>query len=164
MKLRFEVVEHKNITSDIIHDICILKDENWSYGLSKQFQWIADNISDNDYHILVYSQSLVGYTNLVKREILINDNQPIPILGIGNVCVSNQFKKKGIGSILMNYVSNFLKENEIPGILFCKENLVSFYNKTGWSLIDCSNKNVKIMSSNLDNKNIEEFKLLGQEF
>lgn len=168
MKLRFETIEHKDIDVQTIHEICSLKDESWPYGLSNQMEWMTENISDNDYHILAYTESLVGYANLVQREIIVNDNNQVNILGVGNVCIANEFKKKGIGLRLMGFVTHFLKENDIPGVLFCKEDLIAFYKKNGWftfiNFQNIGNTHIRTMGYNFKKSKIDSAELLGSIF
>ena len=168
MELEFKIIKHKDVDLNTIHEICNLKDENWPYGLSKQMQWMTENISDHDYHILAYSESIIGYVNLVHREILINNDYKVNVLGIGNVCLANEFKRKGLGLRLMGFVANFLEENDISGVLFCKESLVPFYDKNGWSLINdfqiIDNPDVKTMVYNFKEKKIEKMELIGLQF
>ena len=96
--------------------------------------WIENNIKANDIHFLIYDDNkLIAYTNLIKKTLLIN-NEENNILGIGNVCVDEKGKNKG--TLLIQNINKFLHDNNKVGLLFCKKNLIPFYKKVNWILIE----------------------------
>jgi hypothetical protein len=42
----------------------------------------------------------------------------------------------GLGKKLMESVNKWLSDNNHKGLLFCKKELIPFYKKYGWSLIE----------------------------
>lgn len=156
---------------DLLTNICLLKDKNWSYGLENQLNWIQNNIEIEDIHALGYNDTddLTAYTNLVHREIVINDIFEINVLGIGNVCVSD--KGLGVGTILMHEINYFLLKTKSIGILLCKNKLVNFYINNNWTLIDSNTlhadfkiDNVNLMAFNLQKVDVKSLKIIGKSF
>jgi hypothetical protein len=62
-----------------------------------------------------------------------SNKDKIPFLGIGNVCT--KYKGTGTGKILMKEVNKYLLSTNNQGMLFCKNDLVSFYIRNNWKLI-----------------------------
>lgn len=132
--LEVKIIKHKNIHSSELEAICKIKSIFGNYTLESQLNWITNNIKDEDIHFLIYdNDKLIAYTNLIEEILLIN-NKKINILGIGNVCVDEKGKNKGL--LLMKNVNRFLLDNNKIGLLFCKKNLIAFYEKTDWRLIE----------------------------
>lgn len=132
--LEIKIIKHENIQYSQLEDICKIKSIFGNYTLESQLNWIENNVKANDIHFLIYDNNkLIAYTNLIEETLLIN-NEKINILGIGNVCVNEKGKSKG--SLLMKNVNKFLSNNDKIGLLFCKKNLISFYEKTDWILIE----------------------------
>lgn len=130
-ELKFQFVYHHSLGSDLLVDISKLKMQHWNYPLEEHLKWINKHINSNDLHLLMYRNSaLIGYVNLVER--IINSGDRLKALGIGNVCIANEYQRVGYGILLISAVNSYLKENKIVGILFCKEYLNSFYTAAGW--------------------------------
>lgn len=121
------------LPSKKMQEIIAIKSMRWKYSQQQHLDWIEQNISPSDYHILIYSkEQLVSYANLVAILLEVDGNQ-IPFMGIGNVCTVES--GKGYGNLLMQQVNEVLLKNDWKGILFCKEDLVSYYRKFSWELI-----------------------------
>ena len=134
--LEIKIIKHKNIENSQLKDICQIKSIFGNYTLESQLNWIENNIGSDDIHLLIYDNyKLIAYTNLIEETLLIN-NENINILGIGNVCVDEKGKNKG--TLLIKNVNKFLYDNQKIGLLFCKKNLIPFYKKTDWILIEPS--------------------------
>lgn len=133
-KLEFKKYFHIESSKELILEICQLKDQSWPHGMIEQQNWINSNLGGQDFHIVGRNGEglIVAYLNLVNKDIQLRDSVPVKIFGIGNVCVDARFKGFGFGSQIMIYTNNLLIEKEVPGVLLCKPNLVSFYNKLGW--------------------------------
>jgi len=134
--LEIKIIKHENIQYSQLEDIFKIKSIFGNYTLESQVNWIENNIKVDDIHFLIYDNNkLIAYTNLIEETLLIN-NEKINILGIGNVCVNE--KGKNDGSLLMKNVNKFLLDNNKIGLLFCKKNLIPFYKKADWILIEPS--------------------------
>lgn len=169
--MEIQFLNHYIITNEILDLICEIKDENWPYGIVKQKKWIEENIQKDDVHVLVFDdeQKLIGYTNLVYRTLVINESVTTSIFGIGNVCVSNQSKKSGIGKFMMLEINKYIILKNIPGLLFCKDNLIPFYLKCGWNLLDpskisCDFNMTDINSMIFNYIDILNLKIIGKSF
>jgi Acetyltransferase (GNAT) domain len=132
--LNAKIIEHQFLNAKDLLAICEIKSAVWSYSIEKQKQWIEQNIKFNDLHFLLFeSGELIAYSNLIKIEVVI-DGSILEAYGIGNVCSIN--KGKGHGGLLMSVLGQYLNENNVIGILFCKCSLIGFYLKHSWILVD----------------------------
>lgn len=59
---------------------------------------------------------LVGHVGIIHRVITV-ENQPIPILGIVDLCVTQSLRSKGIGTLLLNTIEEIALEYNIAHIL-----------------------------------------------
>lgn len=142
------IIKHKDISHDFLLEISKIKSAFGSYGVESQIKWINSNLKDNDIHFLLYDHNeLIAYLNLVTITISV-DNRFVDCYGIGNVC-SNE-KGKGNGRKLMIELNNYLVNFNFIGLLFCKINLVEFYSRFDWMLLDRSN-----LEFSFDNGTIE---------
>lgn len=135
MKYVIDIIENKSLTFGKLNQIVSLKKQYWKYSHEEHIKWIHDNISENDYHLLLSdnSDNLLAYLNLVNVTINFGtDSQEY--LGIGNVCVDIKVGAKGYGLLVMNLATFYLKQFAQPGILLCKQELNAFYQKTGWNI------------------------------
>ncbi|MBC5837038.1 GNAT family N-acetyltransferase [Flavobacterium muglaense] len=134
------IVKQKDISEQELLEVCKIKSVFGDYSIGSQKQWILKNLYEDDLHFLLYNDDvLVAYLNLVDVRLLINGNL-WSVYGIGNVCSSKN--GSGFGSKIVRKLNDFLVSVDIPGYLFCKQNLISFYSKNGWAILDCDNSNV----------------------
>ena len=134
--IRFDYINHGEATFEIKERICTIKDTSWHHGIKNQMQWLESHLKDTDIHLMAYTEGgLVAYLNLIDLNIAI-DGKTKKALGIGNVCSAE--KGIGYGKMLVEEVNVYLNKHNKIGILLCKQNLVNFYNKYNWSLIDKS--------------------------
>lgn len=141
---RIEFVIHRNISDQQLIDIVNVKSKQWNYEKKSQLAWIKDNIKNSDIHVLLYKQNdQIAYLNLIDIEIALNGNK-MKAYGVGNVCAVE--KGKGYGLELMRNVNTYILNLAKVGILFCKEDLLNFYIKTGWIVLE--QKNIDIKNNN----------------
>lgn len=134
-----KIIKHSDTSIEVLEKIANIKSLRWPYTLSQHLDWFKLNIKPDDLHLLIYDDNeIVAYMNLVSVEMEVN-NKLQKALGIGNVCTSES--GKGLGNILMQEVNEYLLLNNICGLLFCKDNLVSYYQKNKWILVDKINLN-----------------------
>ncbi|WET01208.1 GNAT family N-acetyltransferase [Flavobacterium sp. YJ01] len=146
--MKFNFCTQSQLTEQNLKSIVNLKKKHWDYSEEEHRRWIDNNINIEDFHVLMFqNETLVGYLNLINTEVILN-NETHFFLGIGNVCSLE--KGLGYGKELLVGMQKHLVQNNLKGILFCKDNLVDFYNKFGWKLVS---KN-KIVSENLKNVNV----------
>ena len=56
-----------------IKNICLLKDNQWKFGIKSQLNWYKKNIKKKDIHNMMFINSkLIGYTLLKRRSCLVN--------------------------------------------------------------------------------------------
>lgn len=165
--MEFKFIRHADITNQELLEIVNLKSKQWNYTVDQQIRWIDENILPDDLHVIMYNvNENLAYMNLVKIEVIVN-KVSLPFIGIGNVCASK--KGKGYGKDIMIRVNEYLKSSGMSAMLFCKYDLVKFYNNFGWKSIDKStitNPNsieINIMTYNVTHK-IVDLSYSGRNF
>jgi predicted GNAT family N-acyltransferase len=133
MKYSVVLLSHKDISKSVLYDIVTLKMQHWSYHQDEHLNWISDNLSEYDYHLLVYNgfDSLVAYLNFVDITVSYA-SVSVDFFGIGNVCVDKKVNSSGYGALLMSLAIFYLKQFKRHGILLCKKELSGFYQRLGW--------------------------------
>lgn len=161
------IVNQKNISEQQLLEICNIKSVFGDYGIDSQKRWIINNLEEDDIHFLLYEDEvLVAYLNLVNVQIFIN-GYAYTGYGIGNVC--SKEKGSGLGTKILSRLNEFLLKTNKLGYLFCKENLMSFYLKNGWTVLNSDdsavleNKEIKSMIFNF-NKKINSLEYTGRLF
>lgn len=125
-------VKHSEATSLDLERAITLKSVAWPYPKDSQMQWIKNNLKPEDIHVfLLEDGEYIAYLNIAMVQVKINGT-PTICAGIGNVCSS----RKGGGKNLMILTNDFITDLNIPGILFCRDKLVSFYDKYNWNLLN----------------------------
>lgn len=151
-----KIIQHADVTNAELDEIIWLKAVAWPYSYEKQLEWIHKNIKNFDLHLLLLKNNIpVSYLNLIDIELEI-DNKVCDALGVGNVCAGE--KGKGYGKELIDQTNKFIIEKKRTGMLFCKKELVNFYKKHNWMLLDKSQ-----LALAFDNNNIESMVLNQSE-
>ena len=148
-------VTHDQLTEIILLEVIRLKSSAWNYSYEDQVSWINTHIKDSDLHCFLSEDGVnVGYLNLIETNIIVDDLS-YRAYGVGNVC--SIVRKKGYGSILLNYVNDFIVNKEYIGVLLCKPELSHFYNKSGWKFVpylkllcEFSLTNIEMMTYNCE--------------
>jgi len=163
-----KIIAHRNIIQSDFNEIFEVKSVAWPYPRESQLKWLNENLKDEDLHLLLQTnKKTVAYLNLIKIELKIN-NKKIKSYGIGNVCSIE--KGKGYGFELMKLTNQFIAETLNPGLLFCKPELIRFYEKFNWKVIEknkiklaFNNQDVETMYFNFG-KNLHSLTYLGASF
>ena len=138
-EIRWEIIKHSEIDELTLTEIAMIKDQYWKHGVESQLIWINNNIREDDYHLCGFlNRKMVAYMAIIEGNVEI-DSQRSSFLGLSNVCVSNEVRRKGIGSELMLQANRFISKQEKAGLLLCKDSLVPFYQKNSWSLMSYQN-------------------------
>ena len=137
---------YKNLSNKQIEDIINLKSQFWKYSNNEQKKWIEKNIKKEDSNILIYKNN-----KLICYGVILNRNCKI----IDSIIVDKKNKNFGYGSILINYISKYIKNNVF---LLCEKKNINFYKKNGWILNNKIKINNKKININL-NKMIYNFNL-----
>lgn len=139
--MHFDFIKHQIINDNTLASIIRLKNQVWPYPYSSHVEWINNNIGEDDVHLLLwFDKELIGYLNLVKLDGTLKG------WGIGNVVVLPKRQGENIGLLLMNLCDYYLATSKTPGMLICKDKVLDFYIRCGWSKYE---KDVYIMDDKL---------------
>ena len=140
----FSIISSK-LKDNQIKSICLLKDEQWKFGIKSQMKWYRKNIKKNDIHNLFYIKSkLVGYTLLRKRTCEIRSlNKRTNYLLFDTLIIDKKYRDKNLSNLLMSFNNTIIKQSGYFSFLICKKELVSFYKKNKW--IKLNDKNIKVV-------------------
>lgn len=143
MKYDFDLIQHSSASGELINSIIKLKQQHWPYDKDSQYRWIRNNIKSDDYHLIIKTDDgLMAYMDIVNVKIR-QRNNVIDAYGIGNVCVDKKNEHRGLGLILMSHCNDFIEQRNSLGVLLCKPELIAFYQKSGWEVIDFTEKYIK---------------------
>ena len=142
----FSIISSK-LKSNQIKSICLLKDEQWKFGIKSQMEWYKKNIKKNDIHNLLYIKSkLVGYTLLRKRTCEIRSlNKRINYFLFDTLIIDKKYRGKNLSNLLMSFNNTIINQSGYFSFLICKKEFVSFYKKNKW--IKLNDKNIKVVDS-----------------
>ena len=143
-----KVIRHADISKNELDEIIKIKSVAWPYPYEKQLEWISQHLKNSHLHLLLLKNNeAVAYLNLIEIEIEI-DHKLFNAFGVGNVCAIE--KGKGYGNELMKLTNGYIIDKGQVGLLFCKKELIDFYKRFAWTIVD---KNKLILS--FDNSKIE---------
>ncbi len=162
-----KVIQHADISKDELDEIIQIKSVAWPYPYEKQQEWINQHLKNSDLHLILKNNKAVAYLNLVDIEIEI-DHKLFNAFGVGNVCAIE--KGKGFGNELMILTNQYIKTKQKPAMLFCRPELICFYEKFGWLTIEkdkiklaFKNRNIVTMGFNIKS-NLQLIKFFGKTF
>lgn len=131
--MELQLIKHYDILfRDILRAVSV-KSVAWPHPVESQLKWIIDNMFPNDLHVfLTDGVADKAYMTLSPVEGLMNGSNT-SFMGVGCVCSANP--GMGGGKSLIINTNQYLIENSLKGLLFCKQNLIDFYSKYNWKLI-----------------------------
>lgn len=136
--MNWKTVKHGDITIAEGLRIAELKNQHWPYGIDSQIHWMKINLQDDDIHLIGEEneecEALKAYITLSQLRVDI-DGESYDSIGIGGVCVDINLQHFGLGRQLVEKANAYIKHQDKLGILLCKDGLVDFYKKCGWSLL-----------------------------
>ena len=131
--MELEIIKHSDISYEDLLRVIDIKNAAWPHPIESQLKWIANNQSSEDLHIILKD----GIDDLAYMDLCpVNadvDGHQMCFMGIGNVC--SKTKGKGHGGILVTLVNKYLEDNNLKGMLFCKDHVMRFYAHFGWQVI-----------------------------
>lgn len=137
-----QTIKHSGATLSDLQRAIAIKSVAWPYPMESQLAWMRDNLQPIDTHVFLQEDGFdVAYLNIAMVHANINGVDTL-CAGIGNVCST----RIGRGKNLILKTNELIVEQNIPGVLFCKDKLVGFYNKYNWKLI----KPNQVTGSHLD--------------
>ncbi len=74
---------------------------------------------------------LIGQNVFMKAAIKADDGRDIPIMTMGPICISPEYKRQGYGKILLDY--SLEKAAELGAGAVCFEGNIAFYGKSGFT-------------------------------
>lgn len=126
-----QMIRQVDVDAAIIERAIVLKQRAWPYPKESQLIWIQNNLQEEDFHVFLLQDGHdIAYLNMVNISCIIN-GACIRCVGIGNVCSS----VSGGGKTLLSHINSYLVNNNLVGLLFCKDAVVGFYEKCDWKLI-----------------------------
>jgi hypothetical protein len=139
----------KKLTKNEIRAICLLKDEEWTYGIRSQLDWFKNNIQSCDKHNLLFINSkLVGYAALRRKVYSFkNFKKKNFYLLLDALIVDKKYRKLKLSELLMFMNNLTIKKTGIISFLLCNNKLVKFYKMHGWKKIN--RKFVSVINSKL---------------
>ena len=131
-------IETSQLTNNEIKQICLLKDEQWKFGVTSQLKWFKNNVKKFDLHNLFYFRSkLVGYTLLRKRSCKIeNLNKNTHYLLLDSLVINKRYRSMKFSYLLMSFNNVMIKNSGLLSFLICSNELVSFYKKNYWTKLN----------------------------
>lgn len=89
-----------------------------------------DFIAELDY-VMKLNGKLIGQNIFVKAVIKADDGNDVPIVTMGPICISPEFKKKGYGKVLLDYSLDQAAKMGFGAV--CLEGNIEFYGKSGFT-------------------------------
>lgn len=135
MEVRY--IKHAECSFNLLQKIGSLKKQYWNYPIKNQIEWLNNNIRTEDTHLcLLEKGKLIAYTTIVQVVYKLNDGKDRNALGIGSVCVDKSFINKQFGFLIVQLATFYIRQQSVLGLLLCKKELVSFYEKCNWIKYD----------------------------
>lgn len=132
--MELEIIKHYDILfRDLLRAIAV-KSASWPHPVESQVKWIVDNMQPDDLHLfLIDDCEDLAYMTISPVKAFVNGGET-SFMGVGCVCSAKH--GIGLGKQLMESVNKWLNDNNHKGLLFCKKELIKFYKKYGWNLIE----------------------------
>ncbi len=126
---------------DIIYEIDVTKAQHKSIEILRNLSFPEHQANRSYYKQLPHMRALqfegdilVGYLGLDYRAIKVGD-EVYKVLGIIDFCVAEQWRGKGIGSLMLSEVSSFAEAKNVDFIVLISA-LESFYQRQGYSKVE----------------------------
>lgn len=128
-----EIIKHNDILfRDLLRGIAV-KNVAWPHPIESQVKWIIDNLYPEDYHVFLTEEGKdKAYMTLSPVRGEMNGTETV-FWGVGCVCTSS--KGEGNGGLLLEKTNQFLLKKGIKGLLFCRRQLIPFYEKYDWKVV-----------------------------
>ena len=103
-----------------------------------QYRSNPDFIPELDF-VMVKDGEIIGQNVFVKAEIQCDDGTSFPILTMGPICITPEYKRQGYGKVLLDY--SLEKATAYGAKAVCFEGNIDFYGKSGFVI--ASSKGVR---------------------
>ena len=113
-----------------------LKNSFWNFGLQCNKLWFVKNVKKFDHHFCLFvNKKLCGYVLLRVRTCFMGDIKK-KYLYFDTLVVKKSYRNKKLSKLLLNSCNKFIKKKQKIGFLICDKDLVSFYLKNKWKIIN----------------------------
>lgn len=116
------------------------------YTSESRIQDFIDRNPKKTCHFIYFDEELIGYAESFPRLVRV-DRQEVTILGLGAVCVHPEFKRKGLGALLVRAAFERIDKQEFAVALF-QTAVPGFYEKLNCKIIN--NKIINSLGENPD--------------
>lgn len=130
-------VRHRDLTGAQLQALRVLFDGEY---LADFGRWKAERpygYSPADVHTMLFrGASLVAHVGYQRRRVTVGGREVV-VAGTGGVLVDAAFRGSGVGGRVMAHAQRMMKEDDAVafGYLGCREEVVPFYERTGWTRI-----------------------------
>jgi len=130
-----EIKKHYELDSESKRKVDNFIEEEFGHiPIVKETEWAKP-----DWTIILYqNHEIVTFYNIIERKIFV-DNNEMKISGINNVITPKRFRGNGYASRILKETESLIfeeLESEL-GVLLCADNLIPFYERLNWYLINC---------------------------
>ncbi len=143
---RIEVMDHENLSATQLSALGELFDRE--YGTTHG-AWIPDRpygYSPAQVHVMAWVDStLIAHVGFQRRVISVG-TRDIVVAGTGGVLVHPDWRGGGVGRRVMARAQQAMRADALVefGYLGCREDVVPFYESTGWSRVHAQERHVSI--------------------
>lgn len=116
-------------------------------------EWNPDRpygYSPADVHTIVFRGSIaVAHVGFQRRLIRVGARE-VAVAGTGGVLVHPDWRSDGVGRLVMSNSQQAMRDDDRVsfGYLGCREEVVPFYERTGWSRVNAVERHVSMIDSN----------------
>lgn len=127
----------KKLTNTELKNILNLKSTHYKFSYKKQKEWFLKNINNIDRHnLLIYKNKIIGYNCLRYLKVnKINLKNSKKMILFDTLIINSKFRGLGASYKLMLKNLKQLSNKNIIGLLYCKLNMIPFYNKFNWNRV-----------------------------
>jgi hypothetical protein len=148
--LTFKSFIKKDLNAKLIKDICILKKQEWKFGMRSQLNFFNKNTKKNDIHNLFFlKKELIGYTVLkINPKDISFLREKKKFILLDTFIIKKKYRKLQLGNILMHYNNNKIIALKLPAFLMCNKKITQFYKNNYWEIKNSNqvrylNRNIK---------------------
>jgi len=127
MTLQIAQTKLQDADQMLIHNILLLKDSTWKYGLDSQQDWWSRYSKDDD--ILVHGMTndkLISFCRLSRRAMCV-DQITLKATCITEFIVHKDFRKNNYGLLMLRYITESAKSTQ-PIVLLTRPEYKQFFN------------------------------------
>ncbi len=137
-----KILKKNKINYDLKKKILKLKNQHFKFSIKSQSKWFKKHIKNKDLHNLLFIKNkLIGY-NCLRKMRLSNFTKKNKIskniFWFDTLVVDKKYKGLGLSKKIMLSSNKIILKNKNSGILFCKKNMIRYYKKFNWKVLNSS--------------------------